>query len=149
MKIKQIMQTKLIKIKKGTSYKEVAKILKENKISGAPVVDENDNLIGVVSEKDIFRVMYPEYKDFYESPEVNLDLEKLEKEVVNQKDKLVEDFMTKEVVTVSPDDPIIKAASIIMIKGIHRIPVVENGKLVGIVSRRDLYHTIFIKYLKI
>jgi CBS domain-containing protein len=149
MKIKEIMQKKIIKISKGTPYKKVAKILKQNRISGAPVIDENNNMIGVVSEKDIFRVMYPEYKDFYETPEAYQNLEDFEKEIVNNKDKLVEEFMTKDVVSVSPDDPIIKAASIIMTKGIHRVPVVEDGKLVGIVSRRDIYHTIFTKYLKI
>ena len=142
MKVKDVMKKKVIKIKQGTSYKEVIKILLTNKISGAPVVDNKDKLIGMVSEKDLFRILYPYYKSYYENPELYLDLEEREskaKEIQNHK---VETFMSKEVVTTTPDAPAMAAGAIMLAKGIHRLVVVEKEKVVGIITRRDIYHPI-------
>jgi CBS domain-containing protein len=142
MKVQDVMKKDVIAIKKGTSYKEVAEILLKNKISGAPVVDEEGKLIGVVSEKDLFRAIYPGYKEFYEAPESVLDFEKLEREAKSAGDKKVEEFMSSRLITASPDTPILKIGALMIATGIHRVPVVKDDKLVGMVSRRDVYRAI-------
>jgi len=136
------MKKDVVVIKKGTSYQGVAEILLKNKISGAPVVDEEGKIVGVVSEKDLFRAVYPSYKEFYESPESHLDFEKLEEEAKKAGDKKVEEFMSPRLITANPDTPVLKIGALMVATGIHRVPVIENGKVVGMVSRRDIYRAI-------
>lgn len=147
MKVKNVMSKRVIKIKKGMTYQEVVKIFLKYKISGAPVVDEKDNLIGLISEKDLFRILYPYYKSFYENPELYFDLEARENKTLEIKNDPVENFMTHVVITITPETPIMAAGAIMLARGIHRLPVVENKKIVGIVSREDIYRRIFRKKL--
>jgi CBS domain-containing protein len=142
MKVRELMNENVIVIKKGASYHEVARILVENKISGAPVVDEAEKIIGVVSEKDLFRAVYPSYNEFYESPESHLDFEELEEEAGGAGDKKVEEFMSARLITADPETPVLKIGALMVASGIHRVPVVKDGKVVGMVSRRDIYRAI-------
>lgn len=149
MTVKEIMKTNIISFRKGTSVFEAAKILAENKISGAPVIDEKNRLIGIVSEKDIFKALYPNYEDFYLETGMRTDFEKIEKrtsEVIKLK---VEDIMRKEVISVSPDTSIVKVGAIMLARNIHRVMVVKENKPCGIVTRRDVYRAIFKDKLKI
>ncbi len=147
MKVKDVMTTLLVTIHKDTSYHDAAKILREKNISGAPVVDDAGNLVGVLSEKDLFRVLYPFYSSFYTNPEAYTDFEEREKKIEEIKDHHIEKFMTKVVIFADPDMPVMKIGSIMLSRGINRIPVVENGKIVGIVSRHDIFKNIFEKHL--
>jgi CBS domain-containing protein len=147
MKVKNVMTRKVIMIKKGMTYEEVVKVFLKKKISGAPVVDEAGKLIGLVSEKDLFRVLYPFYKSFYECPELYCDFEERENKIEEIKDHLVESFMTKEVMTVTPETPIMSTGALMLARGIHRLPVMENDEIVGLVSREDIYRRIFRKKL--
>lgn len=142
MKVGDVMKKDVVSILKGTPYREVAKILIEKKVSGAPVIDEAGKIIGVVSEKDLFRAIYPSYEDFYESPESHLDFEELEREVKGANHKKVEDFMSSRLITADPETPILKIGALMVATGIHRVPVVENGKVVGMVGRGDIYRAI-------
>lgn len=142
MKVGEIMQKEVVSIPKGTPFREVAKILIEKKVSGAPVIDETGKIVGVVSEKDIFRAIYPSYEDFYESPESYLDFEELEAEAKTANHKKVEDFMSSRLITADPETPVLKIGALMVATGIHRVPVVENGKVVGMVGRGDIYRVI-------
>jgi CBS domain-containing protein len=142
MKVQEIMKKEVVAIKKGTPYREVAETLVKNKISGAPVVDEKGDIVGVVSEKDLFRAVYPDYKDFYETPAAHLDFEELEREAKKAGDKKVEDFMSKRLITADPDTPVLKIGALMIATGIHRVPVVKDKKVIGMVSRRDIYRAI-------
>jgi len=59
MKVKDLMYKHVISLRPDNTYEEAVKILYKNDIAGAPVVDEEDNIIGYVSEKDLFRILYP------------------------------------------------------------------------------------------
>ncbi len=96
MKVGEIMEKDVIAIKKGTLYQRVAEILIKNRISGAPVIDDNGKIVGVVSEKDLFKAVYPDYKDFYETPEAYLDFEKLEEEAKKSKIKKLKILCQKD-----------------------------------------------------
>lgn len=148
MIVREIMKTDMIAIPRGTSYREVAKILLEKRVSGAPVVDGNGQLVGVVSEKDLFKAIYPSYNDFYTAPESLVDFDKLEKDASRASDKRVEDFMSPRLITTTPTTPILKVGAIMVATGIHRVPVLENGKLVGMVSRGDVYRAILREYFE-
>jgi CBS domain-containing protein len=147
MKVKQVMTKRVVKLTKDLTYQEVVKIFLKHKISGAPVVDEKDQVIGMISEKDLFRVLFPFYKSFYENPECYCNLEEREDKPREIKDDPIENFMIKNVCTVSPETPVMAAGALMLARGIHRLPVVENNKIVGIVSRVDIYRKILKKKL--
>lgn len=148
MIVRQIMKTDILTIAKGASYRQVAKLLLEKKMSGAPVIDKEGKLIGIVSEKDLFKAIYPSYNDFYASPDSFLDFDKLEKESNEASDKLVEDFMSPRLITTTPTTPILKVGAIMVATAIHRVPVMENEKLVGMISRGDVYRAILREHFK-
>ncbi|MBC7326989.1 CBS domain-containing protein [bacterium] len=105
------MTTNVITVKSCTTREELAKILATNKISGVPVMDdEGCCIIGIVTEADL----------------------------LTKSGATVGEIMTKEVVSVCEDTPIEEIAKILAEKGIKRVPVVKEGKLVGIVSRADI-----------
>lgn len=143
MLVKKIMKTKPVTIKTGTGYREVAEILLNNRISGAPVINASGDMVGVVSEKDLFRALYPTYGYFYTSPEEFVDFERLEKEAREAGDKKVEEFMSARLITTTPETSVLKVGALMIATGIHRVPVVdENNKLIGMVSRGDIYRAI-------
>ena len=137
------METGVVTVSVGTPYREVAKLLAAGNFSGAPVVDERGNMVGIVSEKDLFRVLYPYYRSFYENPELYTDAEARENKADDIADRPVEQFMVTSVLTVDPDMPVMRAGALMLAKGIHRMPVIDRGALVGIVTRSRLYRHVF------
>lgn len=149
MQVKDLMKTNIIKFKKGTPISVAAKLLSQKHISGAPVVDEKERLIGILSEKDIFKALYPDYSEFYENGSLRTDFKRIEERILDVKNLKVEDVMIKNIVSVSPDTSLVKVGAIMIAENIHRVMVLEANKPVGIVTRRDIYQAIFKDKLKI
>ena len=145
MRVKELMETNVIHVTPDTTYKEAARLLYTHGMSGIPVLDEKGGVVGFVSEKDIVRILYPWYKSFYESPESYTDMEARESKAGDIRNTRVEVFMKKNIFTVKPDDPIMKAGALMLAHDINRLPVLENGKMVGIVSRGSIYKAILKK----
>ena len=138
MIVKDIMNTSVKTATVDAPIKDIASIMCFNKISGVPVVDDGNKLVGVLSEKDILRNMFPGIEEIIDeggSP----DFEAHENDYKNLLDKKAGDIMTNAVASVSPDMPVLKAASIMCVKKIRRIPVTEDDKLVGIISIGDVH----------
>jgi CBS domain-containing protein len=114
-----------------------------NKISGLPVVGDDNSLKGVLSEKDILRVMFPDVKQIMEEGnKANYDT--ITADYTSVLEKKAGDLMTSAVASVTPDMPLLKAASMMCVKNIRRIPVTDDdNKLVGIVSIGDVHKAIF------
>jgi CBS domain-containing protein len=149
MQVKELMKTNIIKIKNGTNLKKTAKILADNKISGAPVVDGEGRLIGIVSEKDIFRALYPDYADFYMDTGLRVDFGKIEDRILEISKLKAEDVMIRDIISVTPDTSIVKIGAIMLARNIHRVVVLKENKPQGIVTRRDIYRAIFKEKMKL
>ena len=141
MKVSEIMTTGVKTAKKDTSVKEIANTMCLNKISGLPIVDDDEKIIGIVSEKDLLSRMFPDMATI--AAEGRPDFEALEKEYADTLELVAGDIMTSAVSTVTPDMPIMKAASMMCVNKIRRIPVAEDGKIVGIISIGDVHKAIF------
>jgi CBS domain-containing protein len=117
---KDIMTTKVVTVKPSTSIEDAARLLVRRKISGVPVVDEKDKtkVVGILTEADLL--------------------------AAPSGAKTVAEVMKKRVVSVSPDTPVDEIAEILVKKKIKRVPVIDAGKLVGIVSRIDVLRAISI-----
>lgn len=150
MKVKDIMITKVITVPERATLLETAKILSEHNVSGAPITNAQGVLIGIISEKDLFKALYPSHAEFYDSPGVWIDLDQLEERTVEAADKPIVDLMTREVVTVNPDASLMQVGSIMLVRGIHRVVVVgQENMILGIVTRKDIYHNILKNRLNI
>jgi len=143
MIVKDIMNTAVKTAKSDTLIKDIASIMCLNKISGVPVIADDNSLEGILSEKDILRVMFPDVKQIMEEG-VKPNFESIEADYTSVLGKKAGDLMTQAVASVTPDMPLLKAASLMCVKNIRRIPVTdESNKLVGIVSIGDVHKAIF------
>ncbi len=144
MEIKEIMSPTVITVKPEDDVKKAATLICLKKISGIPVVDTDGKLIGMISEKDVLRSLFPTYQEFFEDPEefkVFADLRRRYGETTNLK---VSTIYNKRVITVQPDTPLLKALSIMLSKRVRRLPVIDKeGKLIGIVSQGDIHQALF------
>ena len=142
----KIMTTKVITVLDTTSVHELAKILLENKISGAPVLDEPGTVIGVVTESDLIdqnkKVHIPTVVTildsflFLESPN------KMEKELKKMAGITVKDIFAPEIISVHKDTPLDEVATLMAEKKIHTLPVMDGEKLVGVIGKEDIIRTL-------
>ena len=143
MIVKDIMNQSVKTAKSDTLIKDIASVMCLNKISGVPVVDDDNALVGVLSEKDILKVMFPDVTQVM-ADGVKPNFESMEADYKSILNKKVGDLMTKTVASVTPEMPLLKAASMMCLKNIRRIPVADNdNKLVGIISIGDVHKAIF------
>ncbi|WP_425076262.1 CBS domain-containing protein [Psychroserpens sp. S379A] len=120
-KVSDYMSRELIYFKPEQTVEEVIQILIRNKISGGPVVNDNNELVGVISEGDCL-------KQISESRYYNMPMEQ----------HIVENRMIKNVETIDGNMNIFDAANKFLESKIRRFPIVENGKLVGQISQKDV-----------
>jgi CBS domain-containing protein len=139
MKAADIMVSPVITVGPDRTVQDVAEILLENRISAVPVVSKDGNLLGIVSEGDLIRRIEI---DTERRPSRWLALligsQPLAAEFVKSHAHSVADVMTREVIVAPADTPLRDIATLLERNGIKRVPIVRNGKLVGIVSRANL-----------
>lgn len=145
MLVKDIMNTNVKVASLATPIRDIAVIMCFNKISGVPVVNDDKEIIGIISEKDILNSMYPKVDEYMQIG--SYDFEQLEEGYTNTLNLQVKDIMKPGLFTVTPEDPILKAVSIMCLKKIRRIPVAKDKKLIGIISIGDVHKAIFQKHL--
>ncbi len=121
-KVSEVMTKDVLTVRPDTPISIAIKLLVIERVTGLPVVDEDKHIVGIVSEKDLMRIL-------------------MEKE--NLKDKKVADYMTKNVQSYSPDDNVVDICKILLENNFRRVPITRDGKLVGIVSRRDIIKLIW------
>lgn len=142
MLVKDIMTTSVRTARPDSSIRDVAITMCFNKISGMPVTDGEGFIVGIISEKDILHGMYPNVNEYIEAG--RLDFEALEKEYRDILAHSVNDVMRKPVITARPEDPVLRAVSVMCVNKIRRIPVADDGgRLVGILSMGDVHKAIF------
>ncbi len=141
MIVREIMNSEVQTAAPDTTLRAIATTMCVKRISGVPIVDAENRIVGMVSEKDVLHRMFPNVKDLMEdgSP----DFEELEKGYSRVVDLIAEDVMTRNVIKVRADIPVLKAASIMWLNRFRRIPVAEDDKLVGIISIGDVHRAVF------
>ena len=123
IKVRDYMTPRLITFRENTDLFEAIKILHTNGISGAPVVDADNQMVGLLSESDCLEAII---KDIY----------------YTEAGGHVSDYMTTEVDTVGPEDDIVDVAVEFKKRGLKRFPVIEDGELVGQISQRDILRAV-------
>jgi len=138
---KDIMTADVIAAKPATTVEELARILIEHKISGAPVVDDENRLVGIVTEHDLIR----KNKRFHIPTMIRLfdayfllDSDKVEDDIKKMVAITVDEICNKKVVSIAEDTTLEEIATIMSEQNIHLLPVLNNGVVVGIVGKADV-----------
>ena len=137
--IQDVMSRPALTVRPETPLKDVARTLVEHRISGLPVVDDEGHILGVISEADLLAKEQGASNIHHrrlarllgESPRTRTQLAKLSATTDG-------DAMTVPAITITGDRPLAEAAALMTNRGINRLPVVDGGTLVGVVSRADL-----------
>jgi CBS domain-containing protein len=143
MNAKDVMTTEVITVSPETTVQDLAKILSEKEISGAPVVDADNRLVGLVSEGDLLhRAETGTERRVQRRRSWWLDSvaaeEELARDYIKAHGRTVADIMTRSVVTVEETTDLADIAMLLETKRVKRVPVLSAGKVVGIVSRANL-----------
>jgi CBS domain-containing protein len=150
MKIEEAMQKDVIKFQPEDRIVEVAQSLRNNKISGAPVINKEGHVVGIISEGDIMRLLevhsprinliLPAPLDLIELPvRMKYELDEIAEDMNKAASILIGEIMTKNVITIAPNADISDAAQLMDTHDIKRLPVVDDtGKMIGIITRGDI-----------
>jgi CBS domain-containing protein len=115
-KAKAIMTKNVISVKRQTPIYDAIRTLVEHNITGLPVINDDMSLAGIISEKDVLRLLYD----------------------VDSKSGKVEDFMTKGIFSFNQDDSLIDITECLIKNHFRRVVITSGGKLAGIISRKDI-----------
>lgn len=141
--IKEIMTKDVITISQDALLKETGKILKEKRISGLPVVDENNKIVGIITLTDILHFLLD---NVYQQRIIEKIVPEIDMSGIYTKMKSsikVKDIMSRNVVALKEDDDLDKVLQLMFEKGIHTIPIMRAGKLVGIIGKKDISYAYF------
>lgn len=138
----EIMVSDVITIKEDASVQQLAELMAKKQISGVPVVDDQNRVVGIVTEGDMVEmdadIHFPHYIQFLDSVIFLESMKKFNQRLRHVAATSVRDIMTTEVHTIGKDTPLHKIATIMSDKNVNRLPVVDGDILVGIVTRADV-----------
>ena len=141
-RVRQIMTTSVVKIQPSTPVSEIARLMVEHQVSGLPVVDPDDRVLGVVTEIDMVarnqRFKLPAFITFLDSIIYLETPGHFRKRLEHMLGASARDIMSEPAVTIAADASIEELAELMVDREINPVPVVEAGRLVGIVSRSDI-----------
>jgi CBS domain-containing protein len=139
------MTTRVVTVRPDSPITDAARLMLENNVSGLPVIDDVGHVVGIVTEHDLlrgqsngFRARPPHWLQFM------IKRSEMTNETARFHEANVEEVMTSNPLTVTEDTQIAEACRIIGEHGIKRLPVVRDGRIVGIVARADLVRALGI-----
>jgi len=141
MKTSDIMTKQVHTVGSGQTLKECAEILKQRRVNGLVVMD-GGTVAGVITKADIFKAILPGYADIMEDEKNIASFENIEERAHKLYDLEVRALMGTPPITIPSDTPVMKAGSLMILKRIKQLPVVDNGILSGIVTLTDIINFI-------
>ncbi|HDY86600.1 MAG TPA: CBS domain-containing protein [bacterium] len=118
LQAKDIMEKDVISVKEDMPIYDAIELLRENHITGLPVVEDDMTLIGILSEKDVISMLYYAHGD--------------------EEEKVVADFMTENPTCFNEDETLLNICDSLIVHSFRRVPITSQEKLIGLISRADL-----------
>ena len=141
-----IMSSQVISIHPEKSVRDLAELLAIHKISGVPVLDESGELLGVASQSDLVaqnkNPHVPKVVTLFDWVIYLEGMGRLEAEMNKMAGTLVKDIMSTEVITVNPGTTLEEVATIMSEKKVHTIPVMEQGRVLGVIGKLDIIRSL-------
>lgn len=143
MRIHEVMSTGVVTGTPTETVREVVVKMLSRYCGAVPMVSANRELLGIVTLRDVMLPMYPNYGDYIHNAVHSRDFQEMEQNYPEVLGKKVEEIMVRHPLTVSPETPILEAASYMGLKNFRRLPVADHGSLVGMVSIGDIHRGLF------
>ncbi len=140
--VKDVMRHNVDAVTPDDTLKAVANEMFRNRLSALAVVDTNNKLLGVISDRDLIRAALPDYKSLISNLNYSMDVEPFE-ELLKQEDKIkVSQLYRDEYEVTTPDTRIVEVAAMMIFKDIRRVFVTDNENLVGVLLRKDIVNMV-------
>ena len=145
MLVHDVMSTGVVTAQPTDTVRSVVMKMLSRHCGAIPVVGEESRLIGMVTLRDVLLPLYPNYGEYIHDNVHSRDFVEMEEGYPEVLEQRVQEVMTLNPLTISPKAPVLEAASYMGLKNFRRIPVVEKGKLVGMVSIGDINRGLFFE----
>ena len=145
MLVQDVMSTGVVTARRNESVRSVVTKMLSRHCGAIPVVEDGELLIGLVTLRDVLIPLYPNYGEYIHDNVHSRDFIEMEDAYADVLTQRVEEVMSVTPLTVAPRTPVLEAASYMGVKNFRRIPVVEKGTLVGMVSVGDINRGLFFE----
>jgi len=143
MKVADVMTLGAATVNVGSSASEAAQIMLQHQISGLPVVDDQGTLVGIVTERDFLRRMETGTDNRrLRWSELLFSVGAVAEDYIRSHSRKIEDIMTRDVVTVSNETPLSEAVDLMERHNVKRLPVLRDGKVLGMLSRANFLRAV-------
>ena len=146
MLVKDLMTTGVLAVHETDTLRAVVTKMLNRQCGAIPVIEGDTRLVGLVAIRDILLLLYPNCGDYIHDSVQSRDFVEMESGYAALMSRPVGQVMTRKPFTVAPDDPVLKAASYMGLKHLRRIPVVDNARLVGMISISDINRGLFLAH---
>ncbi|GAV19247.1 inosine 5'-monophosphate dehydrogenase [Mariprofundus micogutta] len=148
MKVSEVMSRGSLTCKAGDTLHDATQKMVMRRCGSLPVVadDDENKLLGIITIRDTMLPLYPNFGEYIHDAKTARDFEDMEENYKRVMCMKVKEVMTPDPMTVESETPILKAASFMGLKNLRRIPVVDDGKLSGMVSIGDINRGMFIQH---
>jgi len=144
MKISDVMTTTPLTCHEGDTLRSAIEKMTMRRCGSIPVVDADNNLTGIVTIRDTMLPLYPNFGEYVHDAVHGRDFEEMEENYKRVLCMKAKEVMTPEPMSVSADESVLKAASYMGLRNLRRIPVTDDGKLIGMVSIGDIARGLYI-----
>jgi CBS domain-containing protein len=138
MKVSELMSPRVVTVSPKTPLREVLQLMLRYHLNDIVILDDDHRLAGIVTYPDLSRKLLPTEADLMEHEEYMTTPESMEDRFTEMTSVPVEEIMTRNVITASPDLEALKAGATMTANRVKQLPVVRNGKVVGIISHTDI-----------
>ncbi len=146
LKAKDIMNTDIISVNPDTDIAKAVRILLDNHINGIPVLDNDGNIVGILCQSDLIfqqeKMPVPPILTILDSIIPLFSSKKMKESMEKISAATVGQAMVKDPVTINSETPVSEIAGLMVEKGFHTIPVVDDNRLVGIIGKEDILRTL-------
>ena len=146
MKVLELMDPKVITVGPKTPLRKVLRLMLRYRLNDVLVVDDGGRLTGIVTYSDLSRKLLPTQKELMEHEEYLTSPESMEDRFSNIVSVPVDEIMTKNVIFVPPDLEALEAGAIMTARRVKQLPVVQNHKVMGIISHADIGWGLMMQY---
>ena len=147
MFVRDIMSTGLVTASPNETVRSVVMKMINRGCGAIPVVENDNDLVGIVTLRDVLLPLYPNYGDYVHDNVHSRDFVEMEEGYPEILTRKVAEIMSRTPLTIGPDAPVLEAASYMGMKNFRRIPVVQRGKLLGMLSIGDVNRGLFFSRL--
>ena len=145
MLVHEVMSTGLVTAKKTDTVRSVVMKMMNRQCGAIPVVEGDNQHVGVVTLRDVLLPLYPNYGDYIHDNVHSRNFVEMEDGYPEALGGKVDEIMSRNPLTVAPHDPVLEAASYMGLKNFRRMPVVDKGTLVGMLSIGDINRGLFFE----